>query len=41
MQLEFNNAIKDREFDLTHPIRIGLRKCNHDRNQNPRVVPCA
>jgi len=36
LKLEFNNAIKEREVQ---PSRVGTRKGNIEKNQNPRIVP--
>ena len=37
LKLEFNNAVKEREVQ---PSRVGTRKNNIEKNQNPRIVPC-
>jgi len=36
LKLEFNNAVKEREVQ---PSRVGTRKNNIEKNQNPRIVP--
>lgn len=37
LQIEYNSAIKERE---NHAARVGNRRSNHERNQNPKIFPC-
>ncbi|XP_059098685.1 receptor-type tyrosine-protein phosphatase kappa-like isoform X1 [Tigriopus californicus] len=36
LQIEYNSAIKERE---NHAARVGNRRSNHERNQNPKIFP--
>ena len=38
LKLEFNGAIRDKE--MVHSVRNGTIRCNQEKNQNPRILPC-
>ena len=38
LKLEFNSAIRDKE--MVHSVRNGTVRCNQEKNQNPRILPC-
>ena len=38
LKLEFNSAIRDKE--MVHSVRNGTVRCNQEKNQNARILPC-
>ena len=45
LQIEFNNAVKEKDVPHHHSAatttRHGARRTNVEKNQNPRILPCA
>jgi hypothetical protein len=40
LQIEYNNAVKERDIHPNTTCRVGGKRSNQERNQNPRIIPC-